>query len=347
MSEKIISERVISSKVVQKTNPIVSKFQNISSSFAAACMAPIIFVIGLGILYYSETFTKHSELIANLELKPAIEVTSAKGMHKITGIVNTNKPLLAPKVGEVIYYDSKTEVYQEVEETERETVTVIEQGQEIEKVIERVKLVEKWVTVETEKPQWAEINLDGIQINPISAKLYMNFGTKQYQYMEDFFNPEFGDYIELDSNTMKTPKLGDKKLTVNYLPLQESLIVIGDISQSKISSGETFIISNKTDAELLDQIVSDENTTFWIGKFLAWLFITIAISSILAPILAFTDFIPVAGKIARTIAGILGAILSLIIVIVFSLLIKYWFIVLILFAVIIGTTIFAFIKLKK
>lgn len=326
MAEKIISERVISRKVIGSANPIAKKFRNLKGSFGGICIAPFLLIIALGIIYYGETFKKHSRVVENLTLESAEEVSSgASGLHKISGKPKDVSELISPyvgdEIGKVLYYSYAVQEYQEVEETEYETVTRIENGQEIEEEVERVKLVEKWVDEETSS-KWAEFKLGNFSIEPSSANKELKFQSKEYY-------EDFEGFIDVTSKNIN-PEIGDYRITLSYLQIDIELIVIGEISGSSISGGETFIISNKSDSELLSDLKSGETTTYWVMKAGSWFMLTMGFMMLLSPVLSLLDFIPIAGKAASCAASVVGAIFAFIIVVTATIIIKFWWAFLIL-----------------
>ncbi|MDD3647908.1 MAG: hypothetical protein PHS44_05425 [Candidatus Dojkabacteria bacterium] len=179
MAERVISERVVSSKVIGSANPIAKKFRNLKGSFGGICIAPFLIVLAFGILFYSEKFKKNSEVVEALSLETATEVTADSGMHKMKGTPVVENAVKAPEIGDVLYYSYKEQTYEEVEKTEQETITTIENGQEVEKTIERVKIVEEWVNKES-KSEWAGFKLGSYTVNPSGADLELKTQKKEY-----------------------------------------------------------------------------------------------------------------------------------------------------------------------
>jgi hypothetical protein len=123
-----------------------------------------------------------------------------------------------------------------------------------------------------------------------------------------------------------TPELGDYRIVVNYLALDTELLVIGEISGSTISGGETFIVSNKSDADLVGDLKTAETTMYWVMKGGAWLLLTFGLLMMIGPILSLLDFIPIAGQAANCVASIVAAIIAAGIVLAATLIIKFWYI---------------------
>jgi hypothetical protein len=342
-NERIISERVVSQRVIGNANPIARKFRNLKGSIGGLCIAPVLLILAFGLLFYSEKFERKSKIVESLSLEQATEAVDASGMHKVTGKANVTTPAKAPEVGNALYFNATYQEYKEVEKTEEETVTEIENGQEVEKTIERTKLVDEWTDTQSENG-WAEFNVGGITIKPSGAQLEWNLTTEEYRY-----STISNTYEELKAGTSITPVIGDKRLLVRYMPTDIDLLIVGEISQRSISGGDVFILSNKSDSQLISDMKTSETTMYWVLKFIVWLLLTIGIMSILGPILSVLDFIPIAGKAASCAASIFAAIISIGIVIAGSLIIKFWWLCLGLAAVgVVGLiSLFLVIVLKK
>lgn len=321
-TERIVSERVVSSRVIGSSNPILKRFGRLKGSIGGLCAAPVLVIIGFLVLFGGERLTKKSEVVEELSLEQAIEVTADSGTHKLAGVPTIEEAAKAPEFGNTLYYNYRLEEYREVEEVETETVTRVENGKEIEDTIERTKIVEKWVEEES-RSEWATFKLGTYTIKPSGAKMEFDYMTKTYY--EDYF-----EFTELDSGRTITPELGDRRIVIDYLAVDEDLIVVGDISGNTISGGDTFIISNKNDEELITELKSEENMIYWAMKVGAWFLFTIGIMSLLGPILSIIDFIPLVGKSASCAASIVAGLISLGIVLAGTIIIKYWLICLVL-----------------
>lgn len=338
--ERVVSERVVSSRVIGSSNPIARKFREFKGKIGGICAAPILIIIAFVLLFGSERIAKKSAVVENLELEKATEVTADDGMHKIQGIPIIENAATAPELGTVLYYDYEIEEYREVEETETETVTRIENGKEIEDTVERTKLVEKWVEEESGS-KWGSFSLGEYIIEPDGAKMELDLSTKTYY-------EDMGMYVELGSGRSVTPDLGDRRLVVNYLPLDDELVVVGEVSGTTISGGDVFIISNKSAGELVDELKSEENMFYWVMKVGSWVLFTVGILSLLGPILALVDFIPLVGKSATCAASVVAAIIAAGIVLAGTIVIKYWFICLaLLLLVLFGGIAFAVILMSR
>lgn len=335
-NERIISERVVGKKVIGSANPIARKFRALKSSFGGVIMAPILVIIAIGLLWYGESFKKSSAVVESLNLETANEVSSdASGMHKISGVPSEVEDITVPNTdiaGDfegLLYYSFTLQAFEEVEETETKTETVVEEGKDVEVEKEVVKLVQKWVDKET-KSDWASFKLGSITVVADSASKKVN--TKSAEYSEKLVTE--GDqfvykYVSKDGVTTD-PAIDDKRIQVRYLSDDQDMIVIGEISNGEITGGETFIVSNMSDSQLFENLKNTEMTIYWVLKFVVWVLLTIGIMSLLGPVLSLLDFIPIAGKAASCAASVVAGVISFLVVLFATLIIKFWWLFLIL-----------------
>lgn len=330
MSEKIVEQKVTKRVDKGSSNYFAKKYRGVKGAVGAACTAPILILVAVVLLFYGEGFHKSSEVVGQLQLQTPMEVAGQSGMVKVGGEVNVVSSVEAPEVGEVLYYSYAQQEYQEVEETEYDTQTVYEDGREIEETVETTKLVDKWVDTTSKDGTWADFSLGDIAINPSGAKLKIDYQTAEY------WADSFGDWEKLESGESRTPELYDERLVVTYLDMDEDLIVIGDLSNDTISGGDEFIITNKSESQLQSTLENEETFWYWFIKFIIWLLLVIGFTSIIGPLLALLDFIPLVGDAARNVAGLISAVLAFLIVLIGSLLIKFWWLFLILLVLVIG-----------
>ncbi|MFA4931149.1 MAG: TMEM43 family protein [Patescibacteria group bacterium] len=330
MGEEIIEKKVVKSVDKGSSNYLAKKYRGVKSAVGAACTAPILIIIAVVLLFYSEGFNKSSELVGQLSLRTPSEVAGQSGIVKVGDKVTVVSPVVAPEVGEVLYYSSAEQEYQQVEEKEYDTETVDREGREVEETVETTKLVDKWVDTRTTDPVWGEFTLGEIKIDPAAATLKMDYSRAEY------WTDEFGDWVKLAQGETRTPELGDERLVVTYLDTEQNLIVVGELNNDKISGGSQYIITNKSDSDLMKTLKTEENFWYWFLKVIIWLLLVIGLTSIIGPLLALLDFIPLVGDAARNVAGLIAAVIAFLMVLIGSLLIKFWWLFLILLVLIVG-----------
>jgi len=308
-------------------NSFFDKFKNLGLSFKSLLIAPVLILGALGLVYFSESFNRDSQIVEKLELEKAVEMKDSSGLHKIQGRPIIEQTIEAPNVGEVLYYSTVTEKFTKVEETQETHTTETVNGEKVNKVVEKTVLVDKWQEVSTTEGKWATFKLGEIAISPTSA-------SKKLDYIvEEYWIDEFGDYMRFETDDTATPIIGDQRMFVTYIKTDTDLIVIGDVSEDSqgnksIKNGDTFIITNKTDSELISNMQSSEKATYWIVKVVALILLVIGFKGLVAPLLALTDFIPLVGKAANSVATGVAVILAVIVITIVSLVVKFWWVLL-------------------
>lgn len=320
MSKKVVSERVVSKKIKQKPKkslPIISKFKKFRGSLKGLCIAPFIVIAAFVLLFMSERQKADSAVVSSLELQEPASVEGQEGLVKMQGSTTILESAEAPVLGDTLYYSYTEEEYREVEKTETYTETTVENGQEIEVTKERVVLEEEWEEIESGS-EWADFSIGSIDIEPAEADLKLDYESKEYEV-----DQLFGDYKK---GKVTNPEIGDVRMKLTYLKTDTEMIVIGEVKDDVIKSGETFIISNKDNDELVQSLESEEKTIYWVMKIASWLLLTIGIMMILSPIISLADFIPFAGKAASCAGSLVAGVISAVIVIFVTFILKFWYV---------------------
>ncbi len=316
MRERVVSERVVSQRVLGSSNPIARFGRNaggqISSRIGGIFIGFILIVASFFAVWYSEKFEKSADLVANMPLLSVEQAATSSGLVKVEGNV-TSAPIKTP-LGDksVLYYEHSREELEMVMTTETETQVVTENGQDIEKTIERQVEKPTWVS-KINNSAWAEIVLGGkITIRPDAAKKMLN--------LTNVYNSE-------------TDKVREK---IDALLPDGKLIAVGEISGGKIEGGKPFIISNQSDSALVASLQSSEKTTWWLLKLATLLLFGFGLYMLLGPILLVLDIIPILGKIGQTGILIVCLLIGLVFTVLSSLLISFWYIILILLVAAVG-----------
>jgi len=324
MDEKIISEKVISSRKVQKQGYVQEKWGNLKESISAFCMAPVLILVAVGLMFYGEMFHKTSDVLQGLKLEQATDVFDKSGMVMFEGNAVPLSKLEEQHVGQVLYFSLVKEKYEEVEEKVTETKNREENGEQYEDTVETTKMVDKWVTKEEHEPVWADFKVGEIKIDPTGADLKLDLNKAEYKVAED------GAETKMENGQKVEEVLGNTRIVISYLPIDVKLLVVGEINNNEVSEGGSeYIITTKSAKDLLSAVQSAENTWYWVIKVIIWLLLTIGFTSVVGPIIALVDFIPLVGSAARSAAGVVSAILALLILVVATLMIKFWWLLLI------------------
>lgn len=154
------------------------------------------------------------------------------------------------------------------------------------------------------------------------------------------FNEDLQTYGQSVSSKVGTTRALVKSLSVN----NQEFIVVGELNANQIKSGDPFIITNKTDTELVSNLQSSENTQRTMLIAAAWISCFIGFSMIFAPILELVSWIPLFGNAAKFAAGVISMILATILVLMGYLFIKFWFVFVILLVVSVVLAIFLVFK---
>ncbi len=312
MKERIISERVVSEKVLGSSNPIARFGRNagkqISSRFSGIGLGIILILASFIVVWYSENLNKSAATVAELPVLTVEQAVGQADLVKVQGKV-TSAPIKAPLANQdVIYYHHVREELEMVTETETETKVITRDGQDVEQTIEREVERPKWV-VKTDDVRWADLVLDNkISIKPDGSKQLLNL-NKVYSMSEE--------------------KVRD---TVSAVLPADDLIVVGSLGNNEISSGNPFIITNSSNDVLVQSLESSEKTTWWIFKLLTLVLFGLGLYSLLGPILLVLDAIPFLGNIGKSGLFMVCMLVGLIFTVLSSLIIAYWYVVLILLA---------------
>ncbi|HEC65171.1 MAG TPA: hypothetical protein ENI23_07755 [bacterium] len=312
------------------------------SSTGCILLAPVFIFLAFFILFKGETFQKSSIVVQDLPLEQAADVTATEGMHKIAGDPEVTKTVTAPEFGEVLYYSAKTEEYKEVEEKDTRTEVYYEDGVRREREVEQTKIVDKWVQEDSDSG-WGEFKLGEYTIKPAAAKEELLLDEAEYR---NFLG---GEFFEHDPGNSIPVELGDERILLSYLAVDaEDMIVIGEIQGDTISGGEVFIVSNKSDGQLLQDLEAQESLLFWASKIGAFILLSIGFQTLFAPILILTNFIPIAGKMARSAASGIAGLLAFLLVIFGTIVIKFFWIIIVLCGLVtVGLVFGAFTLIKK
>lgn len=313
-----------------------SQIEKITSSIG--CGMVLLLVSFLAIVYSVNGIREDSQIVNNLELISATTVDSDnRGLVKAYGKLTTNQDTLnitIPKVecinndcdfavsidelkfDDLLYYSISYQRYEVVRE-------VKETGTNTDSVSEEVTYSYEWVEKDS-KERWAEqIMIGDFSLEPEDSRLMIDFSE------EEILDVVISGVEELETygRTNLPEEIGNTRVILKYIPLDETeYIIVGEQKGNSIDGGSIFILTDRSDAELVDSLRSGESFIRWTARFFAWVLLTFALTMMLSPILTFTDFIPVAGKLARRIATIISAVISFIIILATVFVLNYWFI---------------------
>jgi len=323
--ERVISEKVVSERVLGSSSGLARFGRNakgqISGRLSGIGLGLLMIIASFAVVWYSEKFEKSAESVAQMPLLSVEQAATASGMVKVQGAV-TSEPIKSPKdAKDVLYYRHTREELEMVKSTETETKVVTRDGQDIEQTVEKEVEKPEWVS-KLDDEKWAEIVLGGkISVKPEATK-------------------EMLDLINIYS--LQEEKVREKIEAV--LPTAQ-LLVVGDLNNNQISSGNPFIITNKSNENLVASLESGEKSTWWILKVATLLLFGLGLYMMLGLLLLVLDIIPILGNIGKTGILIVCLAIGFVFTIISSLIIAYWYLILIILVALVGYLIY--LKKKK
>ncbi len=330
MADNVVSETVLGSSGFfgRYGRGVTNSIKGIGGGFTSIAL-------GFAIIYFTAGMTENSAIVQKLVLTPAENITTAQtGLVKIAGTPVVSSALTAPKSTEkVLYYKDTIEEFRKIEETTVSTKTVQKDGQDVQQQIESKQWVDKWIDKSdtTSGTKWANFSLGGskVQVEPQSSSAMLN--TKTFFSEEKPFvdpNPTVVSQITYLGKSVNSYPPTKTRQIVTGITADQPLIVIGEVNSGVIRSGKPFIVSNKTDAEILADLKSTEKMIFWITKGLAWLLIAGGLTAIIGPIFAVLDILPGLGGALKSIVFLVNGVIAAIIVFLGTLVIEYWYVAL-------------------
>jgi hypothetical protein len=319
-TERVVSQKVVSEKVLGGSSGL-ARFgrkvkKQISGRLGGILIGLLLIAVSFFVVWQSEKFEKSADLVADLPVLTVEQAADTTGLVKVTGKV-TEEPIQAPiEKKDVLYYRHIREELETVTKTETETQVISRDGQDIEQTVEKEVEKEEWVT-KVDDSQWAEIVLD----NKIVVK------------------PQFAKKI-LDLTEIYSMESDETRQKIEAVLPSDSLIVIGELYNNRIEGGEPFIVSNKSNQALIEALKSSENFTWWLLKLGTVLLFGFGLYLLLGPFLLVLDAIPILGKIGKGGLLVICLIIGFIFTLLSSLLIAFWYIILILLVALIGYLIY-------
>lgn len=341
-----MTENVISSKVIGSANPIAKKFRDIKSAFAGIGVGIVLLIVGMFLIYQSVYGVKeYSKIVNNLPLTVATEtnVTNADliklkgyptasnavkyGYEKCTVSACTPGFITTATLPSAYYIKVEKQRFEVVEHRRTETRTKNVGGDEVEEEVEIIEYKEEWVTKETAK-QWATFNLGNIKVTPSdSINLIADLVTAEVA------NVKINNLTPLNNyNQTPSASVGNTKIVYSYLPLTDAIpefIVVGSLANGSITSGDPFILTTKTNAQMVQTLETEENVTKLGYAIFSWLAVFIGLSMLLAPIIELVEWIPLFGGAAKFAAGAISFIVATVLVLGGYLVLKFWWVIII------------------
>jgi len=344
--DNIISSKVVSEKVIGSANPIARFGRNMKSSFSGIITGILLIIGGIILCIVADSINlKTHKTISALELKSADSISADQtGMVKINGRPTLTIPLVTPKTqAPSLYYDYTVEELKRIPEKKERTQTVTRDGQDIEQTIEETVCNDQWQNI-TSDNKIAEFKLGPIIIKGENAKTVFDLSTVynkdtdrpalpgEFDYNICYFNPKIGKPANSDiqGELLPIPTTVKMREIVRVIPPDYNMIVVGELNGGLISSGNPFIISNQTNDALIATVKGQERMTYWIMKLISFLLLMIGFTMLVGPLLALTSVIPGIAQLASLGVYLVSGILALVIVVLLTVLVKFWYLIIIL-----------------
>lgn len=354
-----MTERVVSTKVLGSSNPIAKKFRSVKSAIGGIGCGIILLIVGLVLVYNSIYGVKeYSKMVAALPLKNASEVTSNEDLVKITGLATNSAPLnidygkCADKLcnpllitqqnsGNLFFYDVQKQRYEIVKTVRQETRTTEFAGTESEETVEVTEYNEQWVTKETKKG-YGQFDLANIKVvSNETSKIMIE------QVSQTIPDVQIANLAPLENyGQAPGPLVGTTQLILNSIPVvnDKQIIVVGKLEGGTIKTGDPFIITTNNDTKLISDLQTEESFQRVAFLIFSWVALFVGLGLLIAPILELVNWIPLFGKAAKIVAGIISFVVATLMVLGSYVLMRFWYLFVILF---VGLIILAIVLIRK
>lgn len=137
-----------------------------------------------------------------------------------------------------------------------------------------------------------------------------------FERIEDIPAEVSGDYIYKGFGTVEAPEIGDVRIKYSALNVGEEITVFGVLKGNAI---KTYVDGNKnklyraflgTAEESVAQMSDEHNTSIWLLRVLGFILMWIGLGTMLGPISAALDFVPLVGSLSRSLIGIVTFIIA-------------------------------------
>jgi hypothetical protein len=301
-----------------------------NATFVTIILGIFIGVFGVILLGYSEGIEAEANIVKRLDLKSPQEIENelnskfTQQFRKISNRVKVSslpKPLMpfpARNSNKEFIYIKK--VHQESRDS---LLNIQKETAATEEISSNDNKNSKWIDVSITE-NISSFFMGDILVNPQNADL--------------IFDLEEKDRIEAEN--------GETRDIIYAVPIDENLIVIGDINENKvIEDGDIFIITNKTNKDLVKYLTKENQTEWWILKLTSLILLMIGLIAFIFPIIIFLDIVSGFGWTIALVIFIIAFTISFIFVFLTTLVIKYWWILLILISFIL--ILFGYLSRKK
>lgn len=148
--------------------------------------------------------------------------------------------------------------------------------------------------------------------------------------------------LEFDLQEITKEETDDTRETIYGVLAQKDLVVVGDLERNNISDGVVFVITNKSNRDLINAMSGMGTTEWWLYKIGALLIMTLGFTAFILPILTFLDIFPNLGLRAISLILLTGFVLASLLVFVSAVVITFWWLIF----VIVGLVIIMLLRIK-
>ncbi len=352
------TQSVVSSRVVGSANPIASKFRDIKQAFAGVGCGFLLVIVSFVLIWNSLNGVEAvSKIVSALNLVKSEQLGTEQGQIKLQGvpIVNKTNDLMLSNcsdlacvnvspattaVSNVYFYQVNYQRYEVKEEVTTEVTSRVVNGQEVQDEIKKTTYKEDWIS-KSDESVWSDFNIGKVHVVAANAK---NMTNMQEKTVDNIKIPNFNEPLQ-NYGQVVSSKVGTTRAVIEYLPVgDKEFIVVGKLVGDQIVGGNPFIVTDKSDAELIKTLQDSENTQRTMLIVGAWLACFIGFSMIFAPILELVNWIPLFGGAAKAAAGVLAFVLATVIVLIGYLFLKFWYIFIALAIITLVLAIFLIVK---
>lgn len=328
--ERVISERIVSERVLGRANPIARGFRGAKSeifgAFQGIAIGIVLFFVAIGVSTCQAE--KNAKDTAKYEAITATDAAGKSGMYIVTGSAELVDKIKPPNFDKpVLYYKWEKQEYCKEIVTETHTETVTEDGVDKEITVEEQKEVWDWKTLE-DRTMYANFKLGPITVKPQSARLDL---------------PTQNSEKSLGKNKANN----DEREVLEYKELPSQLTVVGNLSGDSISGGDQFWVTTKNKDEIVATMKSEEKAQN-IGFFIvAVLLFTFSFNLLLGPILLLTKIVPFVGGMIRGVVFFVSLIIAVVIVSVIKIVLLYWWLILLVILLAVGIAVSVALSKKE
>lgn len=347
------SKRLVSRKVRKKglleRSPLggiakntSNKVKNLRGSIGGVFVGILFVLIGFFLIYGSVKWVKNnSTVVEQLELQSAQGISSDAGLVKVNGVPKVTDEdfefeytkcldefcfedeQVEETLSDLLYYSVTYERYEQYEEKETKTEVKDTGAEEVTEEYEVIEIKEGWKE-KSSTYAIADFKLGEIEIDGNGAKRMFDTDSQTIENVVLPADIDDEDYIVEGHAEEASDKVGSTRMILKTLRPDDKIIVVGEVSNDKIDSGEPFIVTNYSESKLSESLKTEEKTGRLMLRIGAWVMLTLGFMLIIGPLLALASFIPVVGGAARGLAFVLAAVLALVILIMGVLIVKFW-----------------------